>query len=230
MAMTMASPDLAMGGGTCAPTTVPCTDQSIQELALYKKASTRVVENEADGAGWKSHIDATGGGLSPSESFVYAKFEDSGLVRVPVGDEDAFGSVGWDIAFRRYVARLNSGVSGPSCVMGATISSDYDSLTSAPDGLSYQPEAYYDDQCTQVMDSSGLGAPGTIMQDYWSYSGCVQMTGQVYVIKLASGRRVKLVVSSYYEPTAQATCDSTGTIPSGTVGGQVRVRWAFLDK
>lgn len=226
----MTQPDLAMAP-MCPARTVTCTDQSVQDLALFKKVSTRVVENMADGGGFLSHVDATGGGFTPSESFVYAKFTDTGLMRVDVSDEAAFNSQEWHIAFRRYQARLNSGVSGPGCVVGAELSNvKYDSLNALPQGTKFASEAYYDDKCTLQTDQSGLGAPGTILSDYWQYSQgmCVQMTGAVYALQLADGRKVKLTITSYYPPTAQTMCDQQGTVPQGTAGAQIRFRWAFL--
>ena len=213
---------------------VPCTDRSIQELSLYKKVSTRAIDNTPEKAGgFASRVDATGGGFNPTESYVYAKFTDQGLVRVAVSDEQAFESKEWDIAFRRYVVRLNSGVSGPSCVVGSLVPGGvkYDALTKAPDDLVFDSEAFYDAKCMFVPDSSGLEAPGTVLQDFWKYSGCVQMTGALYVVRRADGRRVKLTITSYYDPVAsQQACDRTGALPMGAVGGQLRFRWAFLDR
>lgn len=223
-------PDLAMAA-MCPMRAVSCTDQSVQDLSLFKKASNRVVENMADGSGFLSHVDATGGGFTPNESFVYAKFTDTGLVRVDVGDEAAFNSRDWDIAFRRFQARLNSGVSGPGCVGGAELSNvKYESLNAVPQGTTFESETYYDDQCKLQMDQSGIGAPGTILSDYWRYSNgmCVQMTGNVYALSLGDGRKVKLTITAYYPVAAQAECDAKGTVPQGTAGGQVRFRWAFL--
>ncbi len=214
----------------CEPKAAPCTDSQILDLSLFKKASKRIVENEADGDGFLSHVDATGGGMTPSESYVYARFTDTGLERVDVGDEAAFDELSWDIAFRRYVIRLNSGVSGSSCVMGATLASgtDYDAVTAAPAKLSLTSEAYYDKKCQLVKDGSGLDGPGTLLSSFWTYANCVQMSGNVYVVQLADGRRVKLTVTSFYPVAAQTKCDSAGAVPAGTVGGQVRFRWAFL--
>ena len=223
-------PDMA-GGGQCMPKDPPCTDNQIQDVSLFKKASTRKITNEADGAtagAWISTVDATGGGFTPSESFVYAKFTESGLTRVDVGDTAAFASSDWDIAFRRFLVRLNSGVSGPGCVLGAETSSDYDALQKLPAGLDFQAESYYDDKCTLVPDNSGLGTAKTVLSTFWVYEQCVKMTGQVYVIQLADGRHVKLTVTSYYAPDAQKTCNDTGSVPANTVGGTVKVRWQVL--
>src|SRR5256885_9669414 len=100
--------------------TVDCTDQSIQQLSLFRPVNGAAIGNDNSAAPViVSSIDATAGGLSPTKSYVYAKFTDSGLTNVAVGDEDAFTSSDWDVAFRRFIIRLNSGISGPSCVTAA---------------------------------------------------------------------------------------------------------------
>ncbi len=215
------------------PTPATCTDQSILDLNLFTDPNPATIDNTPDGSGFMTHVDATGGGFDPTLSFVYAKFTDAGLVRVDVGDEAALDSMDWDIAFRRFLIRLNSGPSGPSCVGGAPMMSgtDYDSLDAPPDGTSYRAESYYDMSCTLVPDFSGLGSPGTVLDGFWEYpTSCVKMTGEVYVLQLANGRLVKLTVTSYYDPAVQNTCDTTGTIDMGspTGSGNIRLRWAYL--
>ncbi|MBZ0119979.1 MAG: HmuY family protein [Sandaracinaceae bacterium] len=216
-----------------APAAVPCTDESVLDLALFTAASSANITNTPEGAGFATHVDATGGGFSPTQSYVYARFTDTGLTRVDIGDEAAFDSMDWDIAFRRFVIRLNSGPSGPSCVSGARTASgtDFDTLAAVPDALEYRTEEYYTGTCEMVPDGSGLMSPGVALQSFWEYPGCVQMSGNVYVIRLANGRRLKLTVTSYYEPAVQETCDTTGAIdmmtPSGA--GNIRLRWAFLE-
>ncbi len=217
----------------CTEATPPsCVDESILELALYTDPNPATIANTADGDGWASHVDATGGGFSPTLSYVYARFTDEGLVRVDVGDEAAFDSMEWDIAFRRFVIRLNSGVSGPSCV-GAyrtPAGAEYETLELPADTVEYRTEAYFTATCEIVPDGSGLGSPGTALQSFWEYPGCVQMTGNVYVVRLANGRRLKLTVTSYYEPSFQQMCQETGSVTMGGNGaGNIRLRWQFLE-
>jgi hypothetical protein len=215
---------------------VTCTDESVKELTLFDKANPAKITEEAktDGA-FNTFIDATGGGVTPTTSFVYARFADDGLKRVDVSDEGAFESSDWDIAFRRYLIRLNSGVSGPSDVTGARTKPDtkFESLDSTPDSLEYRTEEYFTDSCEFINDGSGLpAAPATALSSFWSYSSCVAMTHNVYVVALEQPkeRHVKLEVMSYYTPENQQVCDDTGKVPmSGSGSGNMRIRWAFLD-
>lgn len=220
--------------GVCAPHPPTCVAEQTSALDLFTTVSTRAIVEEAAPSGEHvSHVDAMGGGSTPTESYVYARFTDAGLVRVDVSDADAFASTDWDIAFRRFIIRLNSGVSGPSCVLGArtTPGTTFDAVTVLPSGLSLRSENYMTDTtCDVVADGSGLGSPATVLSTFWTYPGCISMTHDVYVLEARSGRHVKLEVLDYYLPADQAACDATGAMPTMTgSSGNIRVRWAFLD-
>ncbi|MEM1415395.1 MAG: HmuY family protein [Myxococcota bacterium] len=214
-----------------APRDVPCQDESISTLGLFDTVSDALITEETPAPDFVHHIDTTAGGLSPTESYVYARFTDEGLLKVDLDDESALETPGWDIAFRRFIIRLNSGVSGPSRVAAARTEAGttFEGLTSVPDGLTYREEAYFTDTCEYVSGGSGIGDPAVALASFWTYPGCVQMTGNVFVVRTETGRSVKLEVLSYYVEENQDRCDETGeiTFPSGS--GNVRIRWAFLD-
>jgi hypothetical protein len=214
------------------PREVPCVDQSIAQLMLRDTVAPGAITDESgsDGA-FLHHVDATAGGRAPTESFVYARFGDDGLTKVEVDDEAAFESTDWHIAFRRFVVRVNSGVSGPGSVTVARTApgTDFESLDAVPADLMFRDEAYFTETCEYVSDGSGIGSPATALASFWTYAGCVSMTGNVYVIALPSGRHVKLEVVSYYSPEVQATCQESNTISSPSGAGNLRIRWAFLD-
>lgn len=220
------------GGGRCMAVDPLCVDQSISMLDLFATVSPAAITEEGTAPGeFTTHVDSTGGGFMPTQSFVYARFTDTGLTRVDVSDEDAFLSSDWDVAFRRFIIRLNSGPSGPSCVTAGRTApgTTFDGLTSVPTGLTQHAEEYFTATCDLVPDGSGLGSPATVLSSFWSYPGCVAMTHNVYVIALASGRHVKLEVVGYYDTPAQTQCDTMGTIPMPSTAGNTRIRWAFLD-
>lgn len=222
-------------GGMCRHD-VACTDQSVQQLALFRPVNAATIDNTQTGGVFTTEIDATagatGGNITPNKSFVYARFTDQGLERVDVGDEDAFTSMDWDIAFRRFVIRLNSGVSGPSCVTAARTATGttFDGLTAVPDNLDYRTEEYFTATCDYVPDGSGLMSPGVALQSYWVYPGCVKMTNNVFVLALADGRHVKLQVLRYYSEASQKTCDETDMLPMGMPSGAAHfvIKWAFV--
>ncbi|MFN7698362.1 MAG: HmuY family protein [Deltaproteobacteria bacterium] len=217
----------------CVPVDPQCQDPSISMLDLFDTVSPASITEEGTTEGeFLSRVDATGGGTMPSQSYVYARFTEAGLEKVAISDEDALSSTDWDIAFRRFIIRLNSGVSGPSCVEAARTApaTTFDGLASVPEGLSYRTEGYFTEgSCDLVPDGSGLGSPATALSSYWTYPGCVSMTRNVYVVRPASGRHVKLQVVGYYPLENQEMCDTMSRVPMPSGGGQIRVRWAFLD-
>lgn len=231
------APDSVDTADTAGPACVAheplCQDQQIAELGLKTNVSTGKITEEGTTEGeFLTHIDATGGGMNPTMSYVYARFTATGLEAVAISDEDAFESDAWDISFRRYFIRLNGGVAGPSCVEGARTSpaTTFETLTSVPDGLIFRQEQYYtEDGCELVPDTSGLPGPQTVLSSFWSYPGCVKMTFNTYVIALADGRHVKFQVQSYYTPSVQDSCNESGTLTTPSGAGNFRVRWAFLD-
>jgi hypothetical protein len=220
--------------GCAEPTPVNCEDEVILGMNLRADPAPGDITTSPDDTGFRSQIDATAGGAFTSEpdSYVYGRFTDSGLEKVAISDEQSLTSMAWDIAFRRYVVRINSGPSGPSCVRAARLrdGTTYDRVTAVPEGVRFRPDDYFSPECTLIPDGSGLeNSPATALSGYWSYPDCVSMTGSVYVIALASGRTLKLQVESYYNPDAQAQCDS-GNPPSPANSGAAnfRIRWAFL--
>lgn len=213
---------------------VACEDAMILELNLQDTPAPGTISNTASGDGWTSVVDATAGGFNanPPHAYVYASFGADGLTKVSLDDEASLASMDWDIAFRRYLARINSGNSGPSCVTAATLpgGTTYESVTQIPSNLTYEGDDFFDTSCTMIEDSSGLpGNPATALSGFWQYGSCLMMTDNVYVLQLRNGRHVKLIVDAYYSPTtAQDQCDDFGTSGGGT-SGMLTLRWAFLD-
>lgn len=225
------------GGGAALctdPTPVKCSDEVILGMNLQPTPTKAKITSAADGAGWTSNIDATAGGAftSTPDSYTYGKFTDTGLVKVDISDEDSLTSMKWDIAFRRYVVRINSGDSGPSCVQAARIPgmSKYEDVAAVPDNLAFRTDDYFTESCEIIPDGSGLpNSPATALSAYWTYPGCVKMSGFVFVVELADGRHVKLIVDDYYLPAVQQECDTTDMIPmSNTGSASFIVRWAYL--
>jgi hypothetical protein len=211
---------------------VPCTDTSVSRLMLFDELSTGKIREEGSADEFVSFVDATGGGMNATQSYVYARFSAKGLEKLPLTDEDAFTSVDWEIAFRRYVIRLNSGVSGPGDVRGGRTApmTQFADLANVPANLELRTEEYFTgDSCEFVSDGSGIGAPATALASYWFYKSCLQMSKNVYVLELPKGKHVKLEVLAYYSLENQKLCDETGEIGSPSGAGNIRVRWAFLD-
>lgn len=213
---------------------VECRDQSLVDLEMAPNEVTPgLIENEplADG-GFHSRVDATAGGFGGDGGYVYGKFTDDGLVKVELTDDASFDSLDWDVSFRRFVIRLNSGVGGPGCVTAARGPPELDFTCPDFDAglLEFNAEQYMSSgTCELIPDGSGLGSPGTVLQNFWDYPrGCVEMTGNVYFIALADGRFVKLRVTHYYSEASQQECNETGATDS--IGsGNIQLDWDFVN-
>lgn len=217
----------------CEYTEPACSDEQIAMLQLSdERTGGDITEESREASENVTHIDATAGGFNGTLGYTYARFTAEGLVTVDLSDEDALESMDWDISFRRYVAHLNSGVGGPSCVEGGRTAPNttFEGLIDVPASLTFRAEQYFtEDGCEYVPETSGIGSPQTVLSSFWKYEGCVGMTGNIYVVRLRDGRHVKLQFKSYYTPSVQDTCDQTGSAPTPTGAGNVRLRWAFID-
>ena len=215
------------------PTPVPCEDEAIQILDLKDTVASGLVGNtqQADGS-FISIVEAmAGGAFNVKESYTYVTFEDDGLQKVEIDDWTALGSMDWDAGFRRYIARLNGGDSGPSCTGARRMppGTTFDDVTE-PQETTFLYDDDLTDTCELVPDGSGLpSSPATVLASYYTYDSCVQMTGNVYVIQLKSGRQVKLEVLGYYFPLdEQEACNAGGGMAGGT-SAKWTLHWAFLN-
>jgi hypothetical protein len=202
-------------------------------LDLKSNMATGTILNSTDGTGFRSQIDARGGGFTPTESYVYAKFTATGLEKVAVTDMTGLDSMDWDIAFRRFIVRINSGDSGPGCVAAQVQApGTYDAITAVPSGYLPIGEDFLTraPACAFVADGSGLTtSPRTALSEFYAYTTCVAMSDKPFVLTTMTGRHVKLVINTYYATEAgQTSCNMTGS-SGGALGGTVRMRWQYLD-
>ena len=213
------------------PQEISCEDDLFLDLSLQDdKISEGDVVSNQDGNDFVTTVDATAGGYSSATSnpWIYLKFTDNGAEKVDINDEEALTSMDWDLSFRRFIIRVNGGVSGPSCVGAVSfLESTYETLTEIPDGLSFISDSFYTSDCTLINDSSGLpDSPQTALSSWWEYPGCVKTTMYPHLIQLADGRVVKMVVEQYYAE-GQDTCNDSGS--PGSDGANISFRWTFMN-
>ncbi len=214
----------------CEPTKVACQDELVLDLSLHEEVTEGKVATTKAGDDFVTTIDGSAGGYTEAQNnpWVYVKFESDGAVRVDIGDETALLSQDWDLAAHRFVLRLNGGSSGPSCVGAAAVhNAPYEEIAKVPDGVVYGYDDFYTEDCTIINDSSGLpGSPQVVLAPWWEYPGCVATTGTPFLVQVADGRVLKLVVEEYYSNGEQEICNTTGT--GGTHSGFYTIRWAWL--
>ncbi|MEM9488245.1 MAG: HmuY family protein [Myxococcota bacterium] len=165
-----------------------------------------------------------------SNPYLYLRFTEDGLVKVPIDDETALESQEWHVAARRYIVRLNSGVSGPSCVQSSMqAAGTYAELNAVPGDAVFMEEAYYDDACAMIEDDSGLsGNPNVLFDPWWEYQPdlfCLSTTLIPWLIELEDGRVVKLVMEGYYGENQEGCNTGAG---GQMMSGVLTWRWQFL--
>lgn len=204
----------------CDPHELTCEDDLVSLLLNEDKDNEGSVTTTVDGSDFVTQVDATAGGMNTASqrAWVYLRFTEDGAEKVSITDGDSLSNTEWHMALRRYNLRLNSGVSGPSCVMGAQVDGAYADVASA-DGAELAEEAFLDESCEVVSDRHGLGDPAYVLNTWWAYTECIEPTGQAFVVQLEDGSQLKLAVESYYEDGA--ACSSAET-------GWITLRWAFL--
>lgn len=211
------------------PTPVPCEDALYLDLGLQDFVAEGAVSTTADGDVFLTSVDASAGGFgnSANNPWVYVRFTPDGAEKVEIDDEAALTSLDWDMAFKRFIVRLNSGSSGPSCVGAAPfLSRTFDELTEVPAGTRFVEDDYYTADCTIINDSSGLpNSPQVAMGPWWEYPGCVATTGVPFLVQKADGSVFKLEVLSYYESN-QEVCNTQNS--PGVGSARLSMRWQFL--
>lgn len=211
------------------PTDVSCLDALLLDLSLHDNVSRDAVSTTTDGADFVTVVDASAGGYDQAtrNPWVYVKFSAEGAAKVEIDDESALESMDWDLSLRRFMIRMNGGASGPSCVGAATLpETPYAEVAAVPDGVNYQMDDFYTEDCTIINDSSGMpGSPQLALGGWWEYPGCVATTGKAHLVRLADGHVIKMMVETYYG-TGQETCNTRGT-PGGD-SGIITIRWQML--
>ncbi len=210
------------------PTEVACVDEIISDFSLHDdKTSKGDVGNTESGGVFSSTVDASAGGSSASSknAWTYARFTADGLEKVEIDDETALDDMSWHIAARRYIVRLNSGASGPSCVGATEVSGGFDEVMTAKDEFGL--EDFYNADCELKEDNSGLpGSPAVQLGAWWKYTSCVETTGQVFQLQLDDGQVLKFTIDAYYAGAGQAECNDAGS--TSEESAIYTWRWAFL--
>lgn len=199
-----ASPDLASAACELPP-----------EFKLIDKVSTGTVTFgmlPANPEVTTAEIDATAGGSGEAAKNPYLYLDLINNKKVQITDVQSQKSGDWDIAFKRFQIKINSGDSGPGGV--TTLYEDGKELAevkTAPVGR-YQADDYLDDQCKVKLDR--INGLGTAMSDWYDYPMMVVPWKRTYVLKRRDGKgHVKLQILSYYK---------------GMTGAMYVINWALL--
>ncbi|MEJ7727977.1 MAG: HmuY family protein [Polyangiaceae bacterium] len=169
------------------------------------------------------YIDATAGGFQAAamNPAVYVKLGDG--TKVAVTDPASLSSTDWDLAFKRYVVRSNSGDGGPGNAAAAFLNNkDFAAATLADaQAAMLEQEIWFDENCDYELDATnGLV---TTFSSWFMYEGMV-LTPQpgTWVVRGADRTSLyKLELLTYY-------ADPDGG-EEPTVGARFRVKVAALQ-
>ena len=162
-----------------------------------------------------AEIDATAGG--------YDKYQDNPFIyvdlinnkKVEINDVQAQTSKDWDIAFKRWQIKINSGDSGPGGVTAAAVDGkNLDEVAAAPtDPNEYSADKYFDAMCKIQLDR--ISGPKTRLSDWYDYTtGSPVPFKRVYVLKRRDGQgSIKMQITQYYK---------------GAAGGNYGITWSLL--
>ncbi len=197
----------------CDPYNVLPTSYQPVDLVSSRSTTSEIVEDHNELA-----VDATAGGLNNAalEPFVYLRFSnDTTAEKISISDPDSFDSTDWDIAFKRYVVRINSGDSGTGNVTVARVQADsLAEVTEIPS--SFLADDWATETCALVTDQ--IGGPLTAIGEWYIPSpGTLTPKNEVYVLRLADDNYVKLRILNYY-----------GDANNPTRGANYQIAWAPL--
>jgi hypothetical protein len=138
-----------------------------------------------------------------------------------VTDLAALQSSSWDLAFKRFVVRTNSGDSGPGRGGAIRVSLDWDRVDSSTLGNMALPiEEWFDENCTlKVDDNEELITTFTGWSEYDQTKHVLNAADVTFIAAAADGALYKVAILDYY---------ATPTGGSGTVAGHYLVRVAPL--
>jgi hypothetical protein len=163
---------------------------------------------------YTAQVDGTAGGANGFQSRPFIYLDLIGGKKVAITDVQARDSKDWDIAFKRWQIKINSGDSGPGGVTTAVVKGKELPDVSAAPASGYVEDDYLDPDCMVVLDS--IGGLATAMSDWYEYNNMkLAPRKDTYVLKRRDGMgSIKLQVTGYYDPS-DATRSAVYTIRWG---------------
>jgi len=192
---------------------------------LVDEVSTGTISIISDtGADRTLYIDAAAGGINGQDNNPWIYLSLATGQAVAVTDIDALSSTAWDLAFKRFVVRTNSGDSGPGQGGAIRIALAWDKVDAATLGkqMLLPTETWFDADCNLNVDVN--------MELITTFSGWSQYDEALHVLNATpdvvyitaggDGSLYKVAILDYY---------STATGAHGTASGHYKVRVAPLQ-
>ena len=210
----------ATGGSENGNMPSACSGALRQALGLVDEVSSATVSIISDGAAERTlYVDASAGGINAPDPWVYVSLATGQAV--PLTDIEALRSKAWDLAFKRFVVRTNSGDSGPGAGGAIRIALAWDKVDASTLGQQMPPrESLADAKCNVNVDANmELITTFTGWSEYNEATHVLSAADVVYITAGADGSLYKVGILDYY---------STPTGTHGTVAGRYKMRVAPL--
>lgn len=210
------------GAGSDTPPPRPCSGALKQSLSLVDEVSTAAVSTVSESGGERIvYVDATAGGIEGQDRhpWVYVSLQTGEAVALT--DLEALESKGWDLAFKRFLVRTNSGDSGPGEGGAIRIALDWDQVDGSTLGSKSLPaEDWFDADCMLEVDvNNELITSFTGWSEYDESAHVLNAAKVTYIAAAADGTLYKVAILDYY---------GTPAGKHGTVAGHYLVRIAPL--
>ena len=200
-----------------------CSAALRQALGLVDAASeseVSVLEGE-QGSELVVFVDASAGGINGQDAYPWVYVSLASGTPVGLTDIEALASDDWDLAFKRFVVRTNSGDGGPGKGGALRVELPWKSVTLDTLGTRSLPaEDWFDDDCNLTIDEQGeLVTTFAGWHEYDLATHTLMPAPVVYLVRGAAGALYKLAILDYY------ASPSSGP---GTVPGRYKLRIAPL--
>ena len=140
----------------------------------------------------ESHtVEGLGTGSVSDPQTVYFSFSTNSII--PASQAN---TINWDIAFRRSVIRLNGGISGPGNAGLIIRTGDFDDILTAD-------ESGYKVDGEGPEDETGATLERLVFNNWYEYdasTSTITPKPQVYVIRTANNKYLKMEILDYYDP------------------------------
>ncbi|RYZ05253.1 MAG: hypothetical protein EOO73_20770 [Myxococcales bacterium] len=188
-------------GGSTSPPPRACSGALKQSLGLVDEASSADVTVLSEAAPERTlYVDASAGGIDGQDEHAWVYVSLATGEAVTLTDLAALESRAWDLAFKRFVVRTNSGDSGPGRGGAIRIGLDWEQVDASTVGDKILPiEEWFDDDCTLKVDENAeLITTFTGWSEYDPVEHVLNAADVTYVVAGAEGALYKVAILDYY--------------------------------
>jgi hypothetical protein len=214
------------GGSQSTDTPSSCSGALRQTLSLVDAVSTGAVSVLMEAPLERTiYVDASAGGINGQDQnpWVYVSLAAGQAVRLT--DIEALVSRNWDLAFKRFIVRTNSGDSGPGHGGAIRVNLPWDSVDVSTLGQQMLPrESWFDADCNLKVDENmELITTFTGWSQYDEVKHVLAPADVVFITAGADGALYKVAILDYYSTPTGAQ----GSLQ--TQSGHYKVRVAPLQ-